>query len=107
MQNIRIMHANGMVVTSVLFLTVAWAGCSHMVDGCFPGCTLLLVLLEEGAGVDTLGATATRYLVTPTPEAGRLSPAALVELRDVPSVQGVLRSKQVLAANMINPKGSG
>jgi hypothetical protein len=78
--------------------------CSHVVEGCFPGCTLLLVLLEEGS-LDS--GSATRYVLTAAPEATHLAQAETMDLAELPSVEAALSSKGVLAANNVAPGATG
>lgn len=77
---------------------------SQVVEGFFPGSSLLLVLLEEGCL--TSGA-ATRYVVAPTPSTSHLPQAEELSLDQLPSVEAALRSKRVLAGNNLAPGATG
>jgi hypothetical protein len=85
-------------------MDLLYACCSHVVEGCFPGCSLLLVLLEEGS---LESEAAMRYVVAPTPGTSHLAQAEEFGLEQLPSVEAALRSKRVLAGHSVAPGATG
>lgn len=65
-----------------------YAGCRELTEGCFPGCSLLLVLLEDCSLESGL---AQRYVLQAAPEAADLPQQQQMLLSELASVEQVCR----------------
>jgi hypothetical protein len=100
---LSIARGAGVLQLSMLFV-MTYACRSQVVEGCFPGCSLLLVLLEEGS-LDS--GAAMRYVVAPMPGTSHLPQAEEFSLDELPSVEAALCSKRVLTGNNMAPGATG
>ena len=78
--------------------------CSEVVKGCFPECSLLLVLLEDASLESEL---TERYVVQAAKQAAQLPEHQLLVLRDLPSVEMACRTQRKLfkCATDMTPTG--